>query len=108
MKNTLMTQRFNQQGAVLVIALVFLLILTTLAVTGMREVALESRITGNLIDQRQPFNAAEAGIKDRQYRTIGTLVKIPGNYSFDAALTPVNALATCDTSTYNRLCVLDK
>lgn len=108
MKNTLMTQRFNQQGAVLVIALVFLLILTTLAVTGMREVALESRITGNLIDQRQLFNAAEAGMKDGEYRTIGTLVKIPGKYSFDAALTPVNALATCDNSSYAGLCVLDK
>lgn len=97
----------RQKGAVLLMALVFLLILTTLAVTGMREVALDSRITGNLIGHKKLFNAGEAGLKDGEYRTIGTLVKIPGKYRFDAALTPVNATDSCNNSSYDSICVLN-
>lgn len=85
----------RQRGAVLLVALVFLLILTTLAVTSMREVAVDSRITANLIDQKQLFNASEAGLKDAEYRTIGTLVPIPGDYTPEAALRPVDAEGTC-------------
>ncbi|QIB49636.1 PilX N-terminal domain-containing pilus assembly protein [Pseudomonas sp. OIL-1] len=102
-----LANRKNQRGATLLIALVFLLILTTLAITNMREVALESRITGNLIDQKQLFNASEAGLKDGEYRTIGTLVKIPGKYSFEAALRPVNATSSCGTK-FEDICVLNQ
>ncbi|MDX9955031.1 MAG: PilX N-terminal domain-containing pilus assembly protein [Anaerolineae bacterium] len=99
MKNVMIKkQPTRQQGAVLLVALVFLLILTTLAVTGMREVVLESRITNNLIDQRQLFNAAEAGARDGEYRTIGTLTKIPGSYDIRTALIPIDAKVACDAS----------
>lgn len=87
--------RKGQNGAALLVALVFLLILTTLAVTNMREVALESRITSNLIDQRNLFNANEAGLKDAEYRTIGTQIPIPGMYGPEAALRPLNATDSC-------------
>lgn len=103
-----LANRNNQRGATLLIALVFLLILSTLAITNMREVALESRITGNLIDQKQLFNASEAGLKDGEYRTIGTLVKIPGKYSFEAALRPVNATNSCAGTDYDDICVLNQ
>lgn len=99
--------RAKQHGATLFIALIFLLILTTLAVTGMREVALDSRITGNLIDHKRLFNATEAGMKDGEHRTIGTLVPIPGKYKFDTALTPVNATDSCANDGYASPCVLD-
>lgn len=92
------THTSKQQGATLIIALVFLLILTTLAVTNMREVALEARITGNLIDQKQLFNASEAGLRDGEHRTIGTLQEIPGAYDILTALTPLNAEESCDES----------
>ncbi|PAU88502.1 pilus assembly protein PilX [Pseudomonas sp. WN033] len=86
---------YQQRGAALVIALVFLLILTTLAITNMREVTLEARITGNLVDQKQLFNAAEAGLRDGEYRTIGTRRQIPGSYDLATALRPLNALNEC-------------
>lgn len=97
--------RTKQNGAVLLVALVFLLIITTLAVTNMREVALDSRITSSLIDHKRLFNAAEAGLADGQYRTIGTMVKIPGEYSLATALRPLNATATCaNTDFFTHAC----
>lgn len=98
--------RTKQNGAVLLVALVFLLIITTLAVTNMREVALDSRITSSLIDHKRLFNAAEAGLADGQYRTIGTMVKIPGEYSLATALRPLNATATCANTDFFYPCLL--
>ena len=99
------SQPARQKGAVLVIALVFLLIITVLAVTSMREVALDSRITGNLIEHKQLFNAAEAGLRDGQYRTVGTPHKEIRGY------TPVWAMQAPDTgcpnTSYSDLCLLD-
>lgn len=99
--------RKRQSGAVLVVALVFLLILTTLAVTNMREVALDSRITSNMVDQRHLFNAAEAGLMDGQYRTIGPSSKdTRGKYDPAAMLRPQNATSGCGTGATD-LCLLD-
>ena len=97
----------QQGGAVLVIALVFLLILTTLAVTNMREVALDSRITANLVDQRNIFNAAEAGLTDGQYRTIGPEPNMTrGNYDRDVWQRPLNATDACSNGVTD-VCLLD-
>ena len=40
----------QQRGAVLFIALIMLLVITVLAVSSMREVTLEARITGNFLE----------------------------------------------------------
>ncbi|MEH6671143.1 pilus assembly PilX family protein [Halopseudomonas sp.] len=100
--------RAQQKGVSLVIALVFLLILTALAVTNMREVALESRITGNLVDEKRLFNSAEAGLKDGEFRTIGTLKKIPGQYSVEAALKPLNAEGNCNGVAATEPCLIKR
>lgn len=110
--------RRNQGGAVLLLSLVFLLILTTLAVTSMREVALETRITGNLVDQKACFNSAEAGLRDGEYRVAGKLESnTPGNYPAiplakygdTIVATPPNAVASCpDNLDVTDACVLDK
>ncbi len=63
--------RHRQHGAVLVIALVMLLIVTLLGVGSMREVALESRITGNLIEQKKLRNAAESAQREAERRIAG-------------------------------------
>ena len=96
----------KQRGVALVVALVFLLILTMLAVTNMREVSLETRITGNLVDEKRLFNSAEAGLKDGEFRTIGTLRKIPGEYSIEAALVPLNAEANCSGVSAKSKCLI--
>lgn len=53
----------TQTGATLIVAIMMLLIITLLALSSMRGVSLESRITGNLKLQRSLFNAAEAGLR---------------------------------------------
>lgn len=60
--------RHHQHGAVLVIALVMLLIITLLGIGSMREVMLESRITGNLIEQKRLRNAAESAQREAERR----------------------------------------
>lgn len=57
-----------QRGATLIIALVFLLIITVLAMSSIRRAALESRITGNMIEQKKLFNASESGLREPEYR----------------------------------------
>lgn len=98
----------QQRGVSLVIALVFLLILTMLAVTNMREVTLESRITGNLVDEKRLFNSAEAGLRDGEFRTIGTLRKIPGVYSVETALKPLNATSNCTGAAATEPCLIKR
>jgi type IV pilus assembly protein PilX len=53
----------NQLGATLLVAIVFLLVITILGIASMRGVSLESRITANLKQQKNLQNAAEAGIR---------------------------------------------
>lgn len=60
----------QQQGVTLLVALVFLLIITVLAIANMREVGLESRITGNMIEQKRLLNTAEAATRDGERRTV--------------------------------------
>jgi type IV pilus assembly protein PilX len=53
----------GQSGVTLIVALVFLLIITVLGISSMRGVALESRITGNLKQEKILEEAAEAGLR---------------------------------------------
>lgn len=52
-----------QRGSVLVIALIMLLLLTMLGVSGMRGTGLEERMAGNMRDQHLAFQAAEAALR---------------------------------------------
>ena len=65
----------QQRGATLVIALAILVIVTLLAVSSMREVVLESRITGNVIEQTRLQNAAESGLREGERRFVNTCVR---------------------------------
>ncbi|WP_178106650.1 pilus assembly PilX family protein [Pseudomonas mangiferae] len=58
----------RQRGVTLVIGLIFLLVVTLLALSNMREVTLESRITGGFLEQKRLYNAAEAGLREGQRR----------------------------------------
>ncbi|MFN0160371.1 MAG: PilX N-terminal domain-containing pilus assembly protein [Burkholderiales bacterium] len=54
----------RQQGAVLVVALLFLLIITMLGVTTMQSTSSEERMAGNVRDWTNALHAAEAAIRD--------------------------------------------
>lgn len=61
----------KQQGAVLIIALVMLLVLTVLAVTNMRGVTLESRITANRVETGRLQSLADAALREGEFRFYG-------------------------------------
>ncbi len=67
----------RQNGAVLVVALIFLLILTILGVSSMRSTVLEEKMAGNMRDQSLAFQAAEAALRDGE-AFINTLASTGG------------------------------
>lgn len=56
----------RQQGAVLLVALVFLLILTVAGVSAIRLANVEERMTGNFADRNVAFQAAEAALREAE------------------------------------------
>lgn len=60
------TSHGRQQGAVLIVSMIILLLLTILGVTSMRSTNLEERMAGNMRDKHVAFEAAEAGIAEAE------------------------------------------
>ena len=54
----------RQNGSTLFVALIMLLVITLLTLSGTREATLESRITGNFIEQQKLLNDAEATLRE--------------------------------------------
>lgn len=61
----------QQQGAVLLVALVMLLVLTILAVSNLRGVTLESRITANRAETQRLHDVADAALREGEFRFYG-------------------------------------
>lgn len=57
----------SQQGFVLIVALVLLLVLTLLGLAASQSTSLEERMAGNERNQNLAFQAAEAGLRAGQY-----------------------------------------
>ncbi|WP_299197725.1 PilX N-terminal domain-containing pilus assembly protein [uncultured Amphritea sp.] len=63
----MMTSRHTlnkEQGAVLIIALIFLLVLSFIGVSSMQGTTMQEKMSGNLRDRNSAFNAAEAGLRE--------------------------------------------
>lgn len=54
----------QQRGAVLVVALIFLLVMTTLILASIRGTVMQERMTSNLYDRSLAFQAAEAALRE--------------------------------------------
>jgi len=67
----------RQSGAVLVIALMFLVVLTLLAMTSMSGTVLEERMAGQYRDLNLAFQAAEAALRDAERDLYGVGVAPP-------------------------------
>lgn len=65
---TSFNSRKQQTGAVLFVALIMLLVLTLLAVGSMRSTTLESRITANRAHDTQQQSAADAALRESEFR----------------------------------------
>lgn len=61
----------KQKGAVLIVALVMLLVLTVLAVSNMRGVILESRITASRGEMQRLQDVADAALREGEFRFYG-------------------------------------
>jgi len=59
-------RRQAQRGAVLILCLVFLTVLTLMAMTGMDTSVTEERMAGNMQDYNQAFEAAEVAVEDAE------------------------------------------
>ncbi len=59
-----MIRKKNQKGVVLIVALVFLLILTVAGVSAIKLSTVEEKMTGNFSDRNIAFQAAEAALRD--------------------------------------------
>ena len=94
--------RHTQRGAALIIALVFLLIITMVTIANMREVSLESRITANTIESKRLLNIAESAVRDGE-RSL-QLVDSDGEKFFS----PPNPLSDCAAVAAKDACVLNR
>ncbi|OCX96789.1 MAG: pilus assembly protein PilX [Pseudomonas sp. K35] len=96
--------RNSQGGAVLLVSLVMLLVLTVLAVSSMRGVTLESRITANREHDMKSQNIADAALREAEFRFYG-----PGNLSEKLEAKAANCLAanTLKTNGINSPCLLE-
>jgi len=56
----------RERGVSLLVALIFLIILTILGLTAMRVATMEERMSGNAHDRSLAFQAAEAGLRDAE------------------------------------------
>jgi type IV pilus assembly protein PilX len=68
---TVLNQR-RQRGAILIISLMFLVVLTMLALTTMSGITLEERMAGQYRDLNVAFQAAESAIRDAERDVWGT------------------------------------
>jgi type IV pilus assembly protein PilX len=60
------TTRGQQQGVALVVALILLVVMTLVGLSGLRTVTLEERMTSHTFDRSISFQAAEAALKEAE------------------------------------------
>lgn len=76
----------SQRGAVLVIALIMLLLITLASIATIRSTTLDERMAGNSRDRDKALQAAEAAVRMCLKQLT---VDIPSTYPTSAILTPV-------------------
>lgn len=87
----------HQAGATLLVAIMMLLIITLLALSSMRGVSLESRITGNLKQQKMLMNAAEAALRMGETSITQWQCQPNTSYKNCVPLSTITATANADT-----------
>lgn len=72
-RNSLSTWPQRQSGVSLIIALIFLVVLTLFATAGVRTTLLQERMAGNSIDMNLSFQAAELAVREAELKVGGGL-----------------------------------
>ena len=96
-------KRNAEKGAVLIVALVMLLVLTLMAVSSMSGTTLQTRITANRALDNQQQGAADAALREAEYRYYG-----PTNLADKLEGNPSNCSVnnTLKSNGFNKPCVL--
>ena len=75
-----------QCGAALIIGLIFLLLMSIMALSSLQDVTIQERIGGNSVDNYRAFQSAEVALASAEQATGG----VNFDYDFVRALTPGN------------------
>lgn len=91
----------RQSGVSLIIALIFLVVLTLFATAGVRTTLLQERMAGNSMDMNLSFQAAELAVRQAEIRAGGGLVMTQFNSLCSNGLCSfLNAPYWANTSTW--------
>ena len=95
------TSHRRQRGAVLVVSLVFLLVITMLAVGSMQNTLLEEKMAGNASDRNLAFQATESALREAEVFVEG-IVSL-GNFGVGGGLRDRTAMEPSfyDNSTWS-------
>ena len=97
---------YSQQGAVLYVALIMLLILALLGVVGMQVTGMQERMAANYLRTNQAFQQAEANARAREADIEAAVFGTTGTYTADQEVcAPVFdplTWATAGTAIYTR------
>lgn len=92
----------RQQGIILIVALLFLVLLTIVGVSSSVNTTLEERMAGNARDQQIAFQAAESALRDAEI-DLETAIGGIGNRD---PLTVALFAPLCNTSFINGICTV--
>jgi Tfp pilus assembly protein PilX len=96
-------RRKAQEGAVLIVALLFLVVLTMLGITAMTGTTFEERMAGNARDAAVAMHSAEASLRAARDVVLG--LRAPAGSSIIQAGTGPNEANFADASDANGVCV---
>jgi type IV pilus assembly protein PilX len=91
----------RQHGAILVISLMFLVLLTIIAVSSISSVTLEEKMAGNLREQATAFQAAESALRDAE---VDLETGIGGTGNRDPMTIAANFATLCSAAFTNGVC----
>lgn len=88
----------RQDGAALIVALILLVVMTLLSLSGVRTVSMGERMTANAYDRTLAFQAAESALRFGETKAQEQADAVPPNKDFTAAGIYTDADGTCATS----------
>ena len=100
MKHFSSTSFYQQSGAVLVISLIMLLLLTLIGVTGTQVTSMEEKMAGNMKDQNMAFQAAESGLRAGEAWVAGQAIRPVPNNTGSTQVWTLDSAATAASSNW--------
>lgn len=93
----------RERGAVLIISLILLVLITLIGVASLRNVVLEAKMSSNYYDRSLAFQSAESGLRAGEAVAVSQAQATPKHTQALALSTPLNA-TQCSSSCSGGLC----